>query len=303
MRKARAILFALLAIALIVTIGMRVFGDKPNKAVTATATAEPSVVTATATPTTEPLTTPSATQIPATPSPSPTKTPEPTLAPTPIPTPEPTPEPTPIPTPEPAEDVLVSFEPRSLYVIGSGVWIRTAPNKDAARNSYRDAGEIISVDGEIGDWYKLSGEELYIFKSLTSPNREDIIPHILENYSTIMIVDRGCQHAYCYVNGELLGETDVVTGDAYSSPTPIGLFTVWLHRTDFNMMDNPLYYTVYATFFKDGIAIHDADNWRSEYGGTIYQGNGSHGCVNTPRWFAKLVYENTPIGTYVLVIP
>ena len=190
-----------------------------------------------------------------------------------------------------------------MYVIGSGVWIRTAPDKDAAIDSYRDAGQTISVDGEIGDWYKLSGEELYIFKSLTSPNREDIIPHILENYSTIMIVDKTYQHAYCYVGGELLGETDVVTGDAYSSPTPIGLYTVWCQRTNFNMLDNPLYYTAYATFFNNGIAIHDADNWRSVYGGTIYQGGGSHGCVNTPRWFAKLVYENSTIGTYVLVIP
>ena len=291
MKKVRVFLLVLVILALIVTICTRVIAN-PDEDVIATTTAEPSVVTATATPTTE------VTAIPATP------TPEPTIEPTPELTQEPTLELTPAPTPTPVPaDVLVSIEPRTLYVIGSGVWIRTAPDKDAAIDSYRDAGQTISVDGEIGDWYKLSGEELYIFKSLTSPNREDIIPHILENYSTIMIVDKTYQHAYCYVGGELLGETDVVTGDAYSSPTPIGLYTVWCQRTNFNMLDNPLYYTAYATFFNNGIAIHDADNWRSVYGGTIYQGGGSHGCVNTPRWFAKLVYENSTIGTYVLVIP
>ena len=94
-----------------------------------------------------------------------------------------------------------------------------------------------------------------------------------------------------------------MTGDAYTSPTPIGLYSVWSKRADFNMLDDPTYYTTYATFFNNGIAIHDADHWRSEYGGTIYQGGGSHGCVNTPAWFAELVYFNSTNGTPVLVIP
>ena len=125
----------------------------------------------------------------------------------------------------------------------------------------------------------------------------------IDAYSTVMIVEIEAQHAYCFVDGECLGDTDCVTGDAWASPTPTGTYSVWYKRYDFNMLDDPKYYTLYATFFNNGIAIHDADAWRSEYGGTIYQGNGSHGCVNTPRWFSELVYCNTEIGTKVVVLP
>ena len=34
--------------------------------------------------------------------------------------------------------------------------------------------------------------------------------------------------------------------------------------------------------FNGNVGIHDADTWRSEYGGEIYKTSGSHGCVNTP---------------------
>ena len=47
--------------------------------------------------------------------------------------------------------------------------------------------------------------------------------------------------------------------------------------------------------------VHDADGWRSSYGGTIYLTNGSHGCVNTPEAAAKTIYETVSIGTAVVV--
>lgn len=127
----------------------------------------------------------------------------------------------------------------------------------------------------------------------------DTVAEYAAQYDTIMVVDITNQHAYCCVDGDVIADTDCVTGDLYNSPTPTGLYSVWYKRSDFYMMD--IYYSAYATFFNGGIAIHDADTWRSEYGGTIYQGSGSHGCVNTPRWFAELVYYNTDYGTPVYV--
>ena len=127
----------------------------------------------------------------------------------------------------------------------------------------------------------------------------DTVAEYADEYGTIMIVDIDNQHAYACVDGKVIADTDCVTGDTYSSPTPTGLYSVWYKRSDFYMMD--VYYSAYATFFNDGIAIHDADAWRSEYGGTIYQGSGSHGCVNVPCWFAEIVYNNTDYGTPVYV--
>ena len=190
----------------------------------------------------------------------------------------------------------------SLYVLSNGVLIWGNPNCTGAAISYREAGEIVTVDAENGYCYRLASGG-YISKSDVTTDRSEIFTWFVNKYGTIEIVDRGNQHVYCYSGGNLLGDTDCVTGDAYSSPTPIGLYFMWYYRDHFNMQDNPLWYTTYASFFNNGIAIHGADNWRSEYGGTIYQGNGSHGCVNTPEWFAELVYTNSTIGTPVLVIP
>ena len=43
--------------------------------------------------------------------------------------------------------------------------------------------------------------------------------------------------------------------------------------------------------FHDGQGLHDAP-WRSSFGGSIYQSNGSHGCVNLPANAARIIYEN-----------
>ena len=51
---------------------------------------------------------------------------------------------------------------------------------------------------------------------------------------------------------------------------------------------------------KGNIGIHDA-SWRSKYGGTIYQTNGSHGCINTPRDAMVQLYESVEVGTPVVM--
>ena len=53
-------------------------------------------------------------------------------------------------------------------------------------------------------------------------------------------------------------------------------------------------------FIGNSYALHDA-NWRAKFGGTIYEGNGSHGCVNLPAEKAKELYGLTQIGDVVVV--
>ena len=120
-----------------------------------------------------------------------------------------------------------------------------------------------------------------------------------DEFGTIMVVDLEAQHVWCVVDDEIIADADCVSGDAYDSPTPTGLYSVWGTNSDFYMRGT--YYSAYAVFFNGGIAIHDADSWRDEYGGDIYMSNGSHGCVNVPCWFAKIVHENACIGTPVYV--
>ena len=53
--------------------------------------------------------------------------------------------------------------------------------------------------------------------------------------------------------------------------------------------------------FNGNVGIHDADRWRSEYGGDIYKKHGSHGCVNTPRAACEKIYNIVSKGTPVVV--
>lgn len=113
------------------------------------------------------------------------------------------------------------------------------------------------------------------------------------------------QHMWYYRNGELYCHTDVVTGndDGYHN-TPKGAFSIWQRQSPTVLVGagyaSPVDYWMAFTY--NGVGIHDA-SWRSnsEYGGTTYKGNGSHGCVNTPYSAVKKIYQKAGIGTRVVV--
>ena len=52
--------------------------------------------------------------------------------------------------------------------------------------------------------------------------------------------------------------------------------------------------------FVDGCGFHDAD-WRDRFGGSIYKGDGSHGCLNLPPSVAKQLYDMIEAGTAILI--
>ncbi len=113
------------------------------------------------------------------------------------------------------------------------------------------------------------------------------------------------QHMWFYKNGEYILETDVVTGndDGYHN-TPTGYYTIWQRQSPAVLVgagySSPVDY--WLAFTRSGCGIHDA-SWRSasEYGGTTYKGNGSHGCVNTPYSKVRTIYNNVGIGTPVIL--
>ena len=125
---------------------------------------------------------------------------------------------------------------------------------------------------------------------------------------TYVEIDITNQRMWFYKDGELMVDTPVVTGDATKEyDTPEGLYCIYdkeemaiLKGADNLTGKN---YNTPVDFwlpFNGGIGIHDA-KWRPMFGGTIYQGNGSHGCVNTPWDKAKIIFENAPVGTPVVV--
>ena len=110
------------------------------------------------------------------------------------------------------------------------------------------------------------------------------------------------QHMWFYEKGKLVLDTDVVTGnDDGSCNTPTGNFTITSRATN-TTLTGPGYssFVNYWMGFYGGCGVHDA-SWRSSFGGDIYKGNGSHGCVNTPYAKVKTIYERTEMGTPIYV--
>lgn len=120
-------------------------------------------------------------------------------------------------------------------------------------------------------------------------------------YNTFVVVDISSQKLTLYHNNEILVETDIVTGQKYEYDTPTGIYGIRKKTMDTYLTGEDYFAHVdYWMPFNGGIGLHDAD-WRSKFGGTIYEKNGSHGCVNVPPKYADDVFYNIEKGTKVLV--
>ncbi|MCC8127445.1 MAG: L,D-transpeptidase/peptidoglycan binding protein [Clostridiales bacterium] len=118
---------------------------------------------------------------------------------------------------------------------------------------------------------------------------------------TYVEVNLTAQHLYYYKDGELLVESDFVSGnESRGNGTPDGAYPITYKQRNAVLRGQGYASPVsYWMPFNRNIGMHDAD-WRSSFGGTIYRTNGSHGCINLPPAAAKTIYENIEAGTAVL---
>lgn len=112
------------------------------------------------------------------------------------------------------------------------------------------------------------------------------------------------QRMWYYIDDKLYVETPVVTGNVGAWSTPTGAHKIW-QRSSPATLTGPTwssYVNYWMAFTYGGCGIHDA-SWRSssEFGGTTYMGNGSHGCVNTPYNAVKKIYGKAKVGTHVII--
>ena len=110
------------------------------------------------------------------------------------------------------------------------------------------------------------------------------------------------QHMWYIIDGDVYLDSDCVTGNYGTADTPKGFFEVNNKVSPCTLKgdDYTSYVTYWMPFIGGGWGLHDAD-WRSSFGGNIYKGNGSHGCVNLPPSVAKQMYAVMEIGTPVIV--
>lgn len=118
------------------------------------------------------------------------------------------------------------------------------------------------------------------------------------------------QHLWVHKNGEIVVDTDVVTGNpnpdekGRNRETYKGCYAikgkykkVTLGSLDVQGYASPVNYWVP---FNGGEGLHDAP-WRDEFGGSIYLNNGSHGCVNCPEDIMGKIYANVEKGEAVII--
>lgn len=117
--------------------------------------------------------------------------------------------------------------------------------------------------------------------------------------SSYVEADLTNQHLYLYQDGEIVLETDFVSGtmtSTYDCVTPEGIFGL-SYKTRDAVLKGATYRTPVSYWmpFYGNYGMHDA-KWRGSFGGQIFVTNGSHGCINLPPSKAAEIYEYVSEG-------
>lgn len=178
-------------------------------------------------------------------------------------------------------------------------------------------GDVITVKGgTYGTEINQEEEIAYLMKHLLSAElhtdtaqvhipsykREGLVRGKNDIGSTYIEIDMTEQKMYYYEDGDLKLETEIVTGNTgRKMGTPEGVYYVYNKQKN-RVLRGPGYASPVSFWMpvKGNIGIHDA-NWRGKFGGTIYQTNGSHGCINTPAEKMKELYDMVEIGIPVIM--
>ena len=119
-------------------------------------------------------------------------------------------------------------------------------------------------------------------------------------YIELSIAD---QHLWVYKDGEMIMETDVVTGDATKKrDTPTGCYFI-SECINGKYLTGDTYKTWVNKWMRltnQGVGLHDA-GWQPYFGGSRYRGHGSHGCVNLPPKFASQLFDTVSKGWLVVI--
>ena len=169
--------------------------------------------------------------------------------------------------------------------------------------SYKN-GDVVFATPLSNGWSKLYGQTKYVKSSYL------VISSWVEVDISDQIVTLHKKNGTKYVSSCVTG--NVSAGNA----TPTGVYNVYYKQYSPNFLGETLSGASkyakndillmgdarvgYWMPFNGGIGFHDA-SWRTEFGGTIYKTNGSHGCVNLPKEAAKQIFLNIDQGTMVRV--
>ncbi|HHU73710.1 MAG TPA: L,D-transpeptidase family protein [Clostridiales bacterium] len=157
-----------------------------------------------------------------------------------------------------------------------------------------EKAEIDAIIETIKEGKVIEREPIYEQRAATRDENGDI-------GNTYVEINITKQHLWFYLNGKLITEGPVVTGNPNRGhPTMTGTFLLNYKQKDVTLT-GPGYEAgvTYWMPFYGNIGLHDA-SWRSSFGGQIYKTRGSHGCVNAPKYLAKIIFEYIEEGTPII---
>ena len=121
--------------------------------------------------------------------------------------------------------------------------------------------------------------------------------------STYVEIDLTNQRLVFYMKGTPIVDTPIVSGNPNidGCATPEGCYALDAKESPAVLTGED--YETNVTYwmpFAGNVGIHDA-TWRTEFGGNMYQWDGSHGCINVPYDKAAAIYANIEVGMSVVV--
>jgi hypothetical protein len=178
----------------------------------------------------------------------------------------------------------------------------------STRQFWSSRGEMVTVTGGIyGNILNQEAEYEWILENFFSP--EELIrepEYIKKGFKqgkddigdTYIEIDMTAQKMYFYHEGQLIVETEIVTGNmARRWSTPEGVNYVYSKQRNRILRGegyaSPVRYWMPVV---GNIGIHDA-SWRRTFGGDIYMTDGSRGCINTPLDKMKIIFDMAELGT------
>ena len=165
-----------------------------------------------------------------------------------------------------------------------------SPNYGWRTDTTLETEELILLikEGTVGE-----REPVYLYTAVQK-GKDDIGDSYVE-------ADLTNQHLYLYDDGELILETDFVSGDmSTGKQSPEGVFALTYKTRNATLRGADYESFVYYWMpFYGNYGMHDA-TWRNVFGGNIYLTDGSHGCINLPLNMAEQIYQYVYKGSPVV---
>ena len=194
--------------------------------------------------------------------------------------------------------VLIINSEKEIHV-GVGQ-VYNIPSASATDNYDGDITNKIEIKSDLNLNEKGVYSVNYSVSDSSGNETTDKITINVEEKNAYIDVSISEQRLNYYEYGKLILSSDIVTG--VNNGTPTGNYRVLNKARNVTLKgaNYTSFVNYWIAFIGHSYGIHDA-SWRTNFGGSIYKYNGSHGCINMPYTNVSKLYNMVEIGTPVYV--